>query len=100
MSDLFNASAVGVDFTISSGFDFTSADRPVGRAMRAFADRIFNAWRGHLTRRSCRAAALYLHGLDDEALGEIGLQRAEILSAVRQLEAALLGHGTSHGDIR
>lgn len=100
MSDHLNASAVSVDFTISSGFAFTPSDRPTSRALRAVADRILRTWRRHLSRRSSRAAALYLHGLDDEALGEIGLGRAEIPSAIRELEAALLGHSKSHGDIQ
>lgn len=99
MSDHLHASAVSVDFTISS-FGRPTSHRLVGPAMRAFANCILRAWRRHLTRRSSRAAAVYLHGLDDEALGEIGLRRAEIPSALRELEAALLGHRTSHGDIQ
>lgn len=98
MSDHLNTSAISVDFTISRSFGLTSADRPIGRAMRIATDFTLRAWACHLTRRAGRAAALYLHGLDDEALGEIGLRRAEIPSAVHQLEAALLAHSTSHGD--
>jgi uncharacterized protein YjiS (DUF1127 family) len=102
MSDHLNASAISVDFTISRSFGLTTADRPIGRAMRIVTYVILRAWARHLTRRSGRAAALYLHGLDDEALAGIGLRRAEIPSAVRQLEAALLDHGrnTFHGDIQ
>lgn len=95
MSDHLNASAVSADFTILSNVGPTSSVNRVGRAGRALTDRILRAWRRHITRRSCRAAALYLRGLNDGALGKIGLQRPEIPSAVRELEASLLDRSRS-----
>ena len=102
MSDRLHLSTLGVDFTISSGFGLTSANRSIGRAMRTFPDLILRAWGRHLTRRSCRAASLYLSSLDDGALAGIGLRRAEIPSAVRQLEVTLLNRSrsASHGAIQ
>ena len=105
MSDHLNVSTVGVDFIMSDSIGFRSSAGIVGRSRRTLAHSVIRAWRCYLIRRSCRTAARFLWGLDDDALAEIELRRTEIPYAVLQLEVALLRHygcassaSSPHGD--
>jgi uncharacterized protein YjiS (DUF1127 family) len=97
MTKHFNVSTVDIDFTIADDImGLGHIARPIVRQRRTLASAIVRFWRLYLIRRSCRATAKFLGALDDRALAEIGLRRAEIPSAARQLEVALLRHyGTS-----
>lgn len=49
---------------------------------RKVADVTLRAWTGYWTRRAEHATIAILHGLDDRALKDIGLDRSEIESVV------------------
>lgn len=51
---------------------------------------VTKAWLRHLIRRSCDSTECFLKALDDRTLDRIGLEKADIRAAVRDLEVELL----------
>ena len=62
----------------------------VARTLVRFKEAVGKAWLRHLIRRSCDSTECFLKALDDRTLDRIGLERADIRSAVRDLEVELL----------
>jgi uncharacterized protein YjiS (DUF1127 family) len=71
----------------------------VARALVGFKEAIGRAWLRHLICRSCESTECFLKALDDQTLDRIGLERADIRAAVRDLEVELLRQLDPSSDI-
>jgi uncharacterized protein YjiS (DUF1127 family) len=68
---------------------FYGSRTATGQALKTASQVLAFAWRYLLAWQARRATRTILASLDDRTLHDIGLQRGEIESAVRDLEAAV-----------